>query len=209
MRIVFLFIIIALFIISITVGITIGEDIGSKRVTKYFEERVTEIDIFLTRNEINNIIKNNIDSYFHIYADISGSEEIANIIITKALEYDIPINIAFGLGKKESRFDPEAINQNYSSQDRGLFQLNSRYYTPKNWRDPVENTDISMSILKENYEEYGLWEFAILTYNVGSVISTGPRSTKYLGDILKTEIELDESFNEIFRNLYISEIRNR
>lgn len=198
--------IILLLIVCVILGEILGYNRAKKEIEVYDENNKNEINVFLTRNEINYILLEDIDSYFEIYEGLSGDPEIARVILFFALEYNVPVNLAFALCKKESRFDPNAINYNSTSEDRGLFQLNSKYHTLNDWFDIMENTERSMVVLSEKYKEYGKWEFALLAYNVGSISHTGPRSVKYLGDILDTEIELDETFNKIFRNLYITEI---
>jgi soluble lytic murein transglycosylase-like protein len=62
------------------------------------------------------------------YVEETDSKEIAEAILANANLNNIPLPLAFSLAWIESRYDPNALNRNNSSIDRGLFQLNSNSF---------------------------------------------------------------------------------
>jgi soluble lytic murein transglycosylase-like protein len=59
------------------------------------------------------------------FIDLVGSEEVALTVLYYSDKFKINPFMTFSLMYTESRFSPIARNQNPSSVDRGLFQLNS------------------------------------------------------------------------------------
>ncbi len=64
-------------------------------------------------------------SVIDFFASITKSRVIAVAILDNAVKQKVPASLAFAIAYEESRFDPLAVNQNTTSVDRGLFQLNS------------------------------------------------------------------------------------
>ena len=62
------------------------------------------------------------------FVALTGSTEIAHVIMYHADRQDVPLSLAFSVAWVESRFKPNARNFNVSSFDSGLFQLNSRSF---------------------------------------------------------------------------------
>lgn len=59
------------------------------------------------------------------FVGLTGSEEIALPILYYANRENLSLSLVFALTWVESRYSPVAVNQNATSVDRGLFQLNS------------------------------------------------------------------------------------
>jgi hypothetical protein len=134
--------------------------------------------VSFTGLEINKIIlfyrENHYDQYQKIlsYYDLhTHNHQITSAIMEEALDANIPVNVAFGLAKRESGFDPYQINVNPNkSYDRGLFQLNSTS-RPK-WKKAdyfniQKNTHEGVSQMKWLYKKYGDDNYALAAYNSG------------------------------------------
>lgn len=50
---------------------------------------------------------------------------------------------------------------------KGLGQLNSRFYPPETWTDPLTNLTTSMDLMKQYHTRYGSWKKALAAYNWG------------------------------------------
>lgn len=73
------------------------------------------------------------------FVQLTGSPDTALPILYHADRNDLPLSLAFGLTWVESRFSPVAVNQNATSVDRGLWQLNSlsfRHLSEDDFFDP-------------------------------------------------------------------------
>lgn len=106
------------------------------------------------------------------YSNLVQCEEIALLVLTAASEQQIrDVEVLFALMWLESRFDPRAINNNGTSIDRGLFQLNSRVYAqyPEqqffdiawNIRTGVQHYATELAIVE------GQHRYALHAYNAG------------------------------------------
>lgn len=163
-------------------------------------------DEFLTRNRVNDTIKE--ENYYYFlayYTEITGNRNISEHIMSGALERNIPVNIAFALAFVESTFDPQAINESNSNGtiDRGLFQLNSATFRnfDIDFFDSYQNTQAGLNYLFRKYEMYGSWESAIIMYNAGVEANLSNRSLTYLSRILEKERFFDEGFNSFRRDI--------
>ena len=68
------------------------------------------------------------ESVLIFFTELTGSREVASLILESAERYQIPASLAFAIAYEESRFNPAAFNDNGTSVDRGLFQLNSKSF---------------------------------------------------------------------------------
>jgi hypothetical protein len=126
------------------------------------------------------------------YRELSGSDAISGIIIKVANRYSVPLSLAFALAWKESKFDPDAVNYNFGSVDRGLYQLNSLSFpdvTPKEFFDPTINAEKGLGYLSHCLKVGGNEVVGLAMYNAGMsrVYRDGtPRVTlDYISTILK------------------------
>lgn len=128
------------------------------------------------------------------YVQLTGSADIANIIIKVANRYNVPLSLAFALAWKESKFSPTAVNYNGDSVDRGLYQLNSLSFpnlTPAEFYDPQLNAERGLHYLSSCLKSGGNEIVGLAMYNAGTttVVADGtPRTTlDYISTILRYE----------------------
>lgn len=126
------------------------------------------------------------------YAALVGCEDISTLVLGAAQEYDIAdVEVLFALMWKESSFRTTAVNQNASSVDRGLFQLNSNVYSTYpadrffdiewNIRTGVRHYATELQVANGNHQ------IALHAYNAGrSRRYTPPSSTqRYAIEVLQ------------------------
>lgn len=104
-------------------------------------------------------------------SELTGSREVAQSILENSLKYKVPAGLAFALAYEESRFNPAAFNDNGTSVDRGLFQLNSKSF-PKlqisDFYDPETSARNGLSHFAYCLETGGNEVAALAMYNAGS-----------------------------------------
>lgn len=104
------------------------------------------------------------------FSNLVGSKEIALPILYYAEQHDLSLSLVFSLVWVESRFEPTAINQNASSIDRGLFQLNNRSFPHLDTQDFFDthvNARHGTSYLRFSLDQVQDWRTAIAVYNAG------------------------------------------
>jgi hypothetical protein len=143
------------------------------------------------------------DVVIDFFSRITGSREIAEVILAAAEAHKVPPSLAFALAWEESRYRPRAINTHNrnGSIDRGLFQLNSRSF-PKlseaDFFDPRINTWYGLSHLRWCLDTGGSETVALAMYNAGTVrVNTHgtPKATlEYMGRVLNSCRKIDSFF---------------
>lgn len=135
------------------------------------------------------------------YSQVTGSREIAELILHYSNRYEVPPSLAFSLVYAESNFSPRAVNRNSHSIDRGLFQLNSRSFpelAEADFFDPVINTRYGVAYLRYCLDEGENLIVALAMYNAGRTRVTergAPRMTlDYIAKILDYQRDLDGRF---------------
>ena len=179
---------------------------GTDDLVYYYKyDKFVQVDKnYLTGLDINNMIEKDSNMKM-IYENWVGDKRIADEIIIRCIQYNVPLNLAFAVAKKESNFDPRAVNYNYdqygqiSSIDRGIFQLNSKSF-PQLSEDQMFNykTNILYGIA---YLSYCIKSFdtnyeSLVAYNAGHSNVLKVRSTVYTQDILTIQASLDDLFNQ-------------
>jgi len=140
-------------------------------------------------------------SVLSFFTELTGSAEVARLILENSLRFDIPASLAFALAYEESRFNPSAYNDNGTSVDRGLFQLNSRSF-PKlkisEFYDPETSARNGLSHFAYCLSSGGNEVAALAMYNAGSgrVAKDGtPRKTlDYIYRITKYQENISSLF---------------
>ncbi len=130
----------------------------------------------------------------YYYMKVQDKLIVDNVMINARVR-NIPESLIFAIIKKESLFDPKAIN---TSNDDGttdfcVMQLNSRtfhYLTERELMNISYNIYHGSKLLEELYQEFdGNLVKIIMSYNCGSwVVSNGKipqRTLDYLNDVLK------------------------
>ena len=142
------------------------------------------------------------------FEGITGSSEIAEVILSNASVLDVSPALAFALCDVESAYNPRAINHNRNETvDRGLFQLNSASFPQQKaeeFYDPDTNARLGILHLRWCLETAGSEVAGLAMYNAGEtrVRSAGtPKSTlDYVSKIQKKERKIEELFlNEYLR----------
>ena len=142
------------------------------------------------------------DEVLAFFGGITGSEDVADLILFYSSIHNIPPALAFSLCAEESAYNPQAYNRNQNETvDRGLFQLNSASF-PKlsvdDFYDPAKNVRYGLSHLRWCFDTAGTEVAALAMYNAGEarVSSTGtPRKTlDYISRILRRQRKIEGLF---------------
>ncbi len=137
------------------------------------------------------------------FSRLTGSRRIALSIIHYAELYDVPIGLFFSVAWVESRYRSWARNVNVTTEDRGLFQLNSASFRQLNGQE-VYNPEIN-TLHAARYMRYCLRNAggnpatALAIYNAGlGRVRTGsiPQSTRtYISRVLSYRNQLIRRFD--------------
>ncbi|WP_319560037.1 transglycosylase SLT domain-containing protein [Marispirochaeta sp.] len=135
------------------------------------------------------------------YSQVTGSREIAELILHYSNRFEVPPSLSFSLVYAESNFRTRAVNRNSHSIDRGLFQLNNRSFpelTEADFFDPVINTRHGVAYLRYCLDEGKNLIVALAMYNAGRTRVTergAPRMTlDYIAKILDYQSDLEGRF---------------
>jgi hypothetical protein len=145
------------------------------------------------------------------FVRLTGSPETALPILYHAEQAGISLSLVFALAWVESRYSPIAVNQNATSTDRGLFQLNSRTFTELTEDDffhPDINTYHGISYLEWCLEHTDSEMQAVAVYNAGLTrVRAGrtPASTLiYVDRISRFRATLEREFRAYILNEFPS-----
>ena len=108
--------------------------------------------------------------HIEYYTVVTGDREVATLIYDEALMYNVEPELAFALAFAESGFKRYAVNENRSSVDRGLFQLNSRSFPnlkEEDFFDPEINVPLGIAYLRYCLDIGGNEVAALAMYNAG------------------------------------------
>lgn len=137
------------------------------------------------------------------FVQVAGSEEVALPILYHADRMDVPLFLAFSLVAIESRFRIDAVNQNPTSIDRGLFQLNDRSFPNLSLADffhPDTNAYHGISYMRYTLDAMGDVERGLAMYNAGRtrvVRNEIPASTiVYVQRVLSFHNQLIDDFRQ-------------
>jgi len=153
---------------------------------------------YLTRLDINEVIKKNKNFYIKMYGDYFNRKDVATSIINASLDFNIPVNLCFALGLAESNLN-DKTKPNYNKNgtfDYGIFRLNNKTYPDVKTLSKLDN-NVQQGILhlQDEYKKYSSYDVAIMTYNSGSINNIGKISIQHLNRVLGYEKALDEWFN--------------
>ena len=137
------------------------------------------------------------------FEEITGSHELASVILSNAASFNIPAAMAFSLCYEESQYNPKAVNRTNRNQtiDRGLFQLNSASFpdlAEDDFFNPETNAYYGMAYLRFCLDTAGTEVSGLAMYNAGAnrVRADGtPKTTlDYISRIMKRQRQIDELF---------------
>lgn len=183
-------------------GLTYNSEGLAKEQVKI--EVVTEVVMveiikpMLTREEVTEYVRGlrntgKYNSVVEFYNDYVGDTDLTYSILAAADLYNVPVNTLFALIWAESNFNVLAINGNGNrdgSNDKGLMQLNSKYFPGIDRLNPDVNLQHGCSHLRFKFEKYGSWDEAVMYYNG---FSQG--AVKHQSRVLAKERELDRLFH--------------
>lgn len=152
--------------------------------------------IIQNRESINNIIRLDQEFFLKKFLERYNNNKNVEIIFRRALEYNVPIPLAFGLAVQESSLRSGAYQSNKDgSIDRGLFQLNTKSYpflTKAQMYDPEINAKYGMAHIKELYDKNGSYEQSLMDYNCGNLNRINKGTVEHVLKILKEEEKINE-----------------
>ena len=136
------------------------------------------------------------------FEDLTGSFEVAEVILANASVLDIPPALAFSLCAEESEYNIRAFNRNRNdSVDRGLFQLNSASFpklSTEDFYDPIVNTWHGLSYLRWCLDTAGTEVSGLAMYNAGITrvrqVGTPKATLDYVSRILSRQRKIEERF---------------
>jgi soluble lytic murein transglycosylase-like protein len=143
------------------------------------------------------------DMTVNYFSAVTGSGEIASLILDNALAFKVPPALAFAVCWEESRFNPRAVNRKNRNEsiDRGLFQLNDRSFPSirsGDFFDPAVNVYYGISHLHWCLNAGGTEIAALAMYNAGTnrVRNLGaPKNTlDYIHRVLEYRQKLESAF---------------
>ena len=136
------------------------------------------------------------------FEEITGSYEVAEVILANAHVLEIPPALAFSLCAEESEYKVRAFNRNQNNTvDRGLFQLNSSSFPklePEDFFDPIVNTWHGLSYLRWCLDMAGTDVAGLAMYNAGITrvrqVGTPKTTLDYISRILDRQRKIEERF---------------
>jgi len=141
------------------------------------------------------------DDVVAFFSAVVHSEDLARVILKRAEEYDVSPSLAAALSWEESRYNPEAINRNKGSIDRGLFQLNSKSFpnlTDRDFFNPDLNARYGIAHLRWCLDLGGSEVSGLAMYNAGTTrvrADSTPKTTlDYVSRVLAFKDGLDALF---------------
>jgi hypothetical protein len=136
------------------------------------------------------------------FEELTGSYEVAEVILANAHVFEIPPALAFSLCAEESAYKVRAYNRNQNNTvDRGLFQLNSASFPklePEDFFDPIVNTWHGLSYLRWCLDTAGTDVAGLAMYNAGVTrvrqVGTPKTTLDYISRILDRQRKIEEHF---------------
>lgn len=136
------------------------------------------------------------------FTNYTKNRKITEAILKYSIKYEVPPSLAFALSRAESNFNPNAINKNRISIDRGLFQLNSSTFTEltkEQFFDIETNSAKGIKFIRWCLDTGKNEVSALAMYNAGSGRVSGggtPRMTlNYISKVLTYRTSIVDEFN--------------
>jgi len=135
--------------------------------------------------------------------DIPLDKDIQKYLYDKCKEYNVPYDLALGVIKVESNFNPNSIHKNSNgSRDYGLFQINtinhkwlSEELGITDFLNPYQNIDAGVYMLSQLLKKYDDEHIVLMSYNMGeraakNLVNRGIYSSRYSRKVIETKEEL-------------------
>ncbi len=169
-----------------------GMDIDRLLVSEGLRQELAEREIWIDEPRLR-------EAAVYFFEELAGSRELAHIVLREAEKYGVPAPLAFALVWKESSFNPYAVNENSSSIDRGLFQLNSRSFpdlSEEEFFDPGINARHGLAYLSRCLKDGGNEVVALAMYNAGRTRVTQRGTPKMTLDYIARVLEYEERIEQ-------------
>ena len=134
--------------------------------------------------------------------DIPLDKDIQKYLYDKCKEYNVPYDLALGVIKVESNFNPSLIHKNSNgSRDYGLFQINtinhqwlSEELGITDFLNPYQNIDAGVYMLSQLLKKYDDEHIVLMSYNMGeraakNLVDRGIYSSRYSRKVIETKEE--------------------
>ena len=164
--------------------------------------KTEDLGLYLYRNPLT---RNHIVSYFD---QLTNSSQITDIILRNASNNDIPVSLAFSLAFAESSYNPNAVNSNTSSIDRGLFQLNSKSFpnlTETDFFNPEINAKHGLAYLAKSIKTGGNEIVGLAMYNAGRGRVTGSGTPKMTLDYISKIMDYKKGIDAFIMDTMVTE----
>lgn len=135
--------------------------------------------------------------------NIPLDKDIQKYLYDKCKEYNVPYDLALGVIKVESNFNPSSIHKNSNgSRDYGLFQINTINYKwlseelgITDFLNPYQNIDAGVYMLSQLIQKYDDDHIVLMSYNMGeratkNLVNRGIYSSRYSRKVIETKEEL-------------------
>jgi len=135
--------------------------------------------------------------------DIPLDKDIQKYLYDKCKEYNVPYDLALGVIKVESNFNPSLIHKNSNgSRDYGLFQINtinhkwlSEELGITDFLNQYQNIDAGVYMLSQLLKKYDDEHIVLMSYNMGeraakNLVDRGIYSSRYSRKVIETKEEL-------------------
>ena len=135
--------------------------------------------------------------------NIPLDKDIQKYLYDKCKEYNVPYDLALGVIKVESNFNPSLIHKNSNgSRDYGLFQINtinhkwlSEELGITDFLNPYQNIDAGVYMLSQLLKKYDDEHIVLMSYNMGeqaakNLVNRGIYSSRYSRKVIETKEEL-------------------
>lgn len=135
------------------------------------------------------------------FTELTGSETVAKAILGQAEKDGVPTSLAFALAYEESRFKVRAFNDNGTSVDRGLFQLNSKTFPGlkvEEFYDPETNARHGVAHLEFCLRQAGNEVAALAMYNAGQGRVSRNGTPKVTLDYIYRILQYQENIEALF-----------
>ena len=132
--------------------------------------------------------------------DIPLDKDIQKYLYDKCKEYNVPYDLALGVIKVESNFNPSIIHKNSNgSRDYGLFQINtinhkwlSEELGITDFLNPYQNIDAGVYMLSQLLKKYNNEHIVLMSYNMGEraakkLVNRGIESSRYSRKVIQTK----------------------
>jgi hypothetical protein len=98
---------------------------------------------------------------------VTGPADYVAWATADAEKYEIPVNLFLGMIQHESSWNPNAVSE-YGAEGLGqLMPGTAEELGCQNPFDPESNLEASAKYLKQMYDRYGDWDYALAAYNGG------------------------------------------